>query len=382
MTMTGVGYGDITPQNRMEYVISCICMTCVGYTWAYIVGSVVATISRIDPSATVFTQKLDELSELSRRRGLPHALKVRLRGYMHETRHFTALSEQRKLLEMCLSDGLQREVAARSAEVACIVKGVFWMRDLEEDAILDIVRKLQPAAFGVHEVLNLPECMFMMLKGIVGVRGRVLTRGDMWGHIEILIESPHLKDPAMPRTISFVEMLQLTKNSLLEICRRYPKVDRRLRRAQIRTAVFRQFCYLAKHERARKVLLRTGVGRRRHDDEADNPLAKRMTGSFLNLDQQIHLTSLSTEAARCDLPELKRLLTQILVRQDAIEKQLDVLRHCSPGQGAAGVASSVATHVVSKLMSRGRSPRTPAQLVSQYTFNTNLSPNPVEDEAT
>merc|ERR1719261_1812100 len=45
MTLTSVGYGDITPQNSLEYVVAVILMVIVAYVWAYIVGSIVSLLA-------------------------------------------------------------------------------------------------------------------------------------------------------------------------------------------------------------------------------------------------------------------------------------------------------------------------------------------------
>lgn len=245
MTLTSVGYGDVTAQNKTEYVVSVIGMLVVGYIWAFIVGTIVSILSNLDPASTEFKHTLDELSTMMRRRGLSNQLQVQLRTYMHETRHFLRLNGQRALVERYLSNGLQREVAKNSAEVREMLHNVIWMRDLEEDAILDIVRALQPRACGKGEHINLRGCMIIMQKGIAGVRGRVISRGDVWGQYDILIETPQLIDGAMPLTLSFVEMQMLSKPSLVEVARNYSDADRRLRRAQIRTAVSRALVYRA-----------------------------------------------------------------------------------------------------------------------------------------
>uniref|UniRef100_A0A6U6JAC8 Ion transport domain-containing protein n=1 Tax=Zooxanthella nutricula TaxID=1333877 RepID=A0A6U6JAC8_9DINO len=245
MTLTSVGYGDITPQNRMEYFISVICMFVVGYTWAFIVGKIVSILSTFDPNASEFDRSIDELGQFMRRRGLSTELQVKLRTYMHETRHFYEINRQRDLIQRYFSDGLQREVAKNSAEVREMLKSVFWMRELQEDAILDIVRGLMPKAYGPQELINVRGCMVVLQRGLVGVRGRVIGRGDVWGQNDILMETQQLIDGAMPMTLSFVELLLLHRRTLVEVGRNYPDADRRLRRAQVRTAVSRAFVYQA-----------------------------------------------------------------------------------------------------------------------------------------
>jgi len=338
MTLTSVGYGDITPQNKIEYLISVACMFVVGYIWAYIVGTIVSILSNLDPSSVIFKRSLDDLGKLMRRRGLSHSLQVRLRTYMHETRHFMQLHETRQLVEQYFSDGLQREIAAHSAEVRGMLRNVYWMRELQEEAILDIVRGFRPRAYGPKEHIILRGSMILMQRGIAGVKGRVLSRGDVWGQNDILMETPQLIDSSMPRTLSFVELLMLTKSTLVEVGHCYPRADRRLRRAQIRTATARAFIYQANRIRAANKAV---FKQRRSQSMVDIPTSVDAMGvrsssslchtrslggesSFANPGmQRIHLRTEGTDAQDTDL---KPLLMEMLKRQSALQMQVSDLQ--------------------------------------------------------
>mmetsp|Transcript_44040 Transcript_44040/g.93735 ORF Transcript_44040/g.93735 Transcript_44040/m.93735 type:complete len:142 (+) Transcript_44040:2-427(+) len=56
----------------------------------------------------------------------------------------------------------------------------------------------------------------------------------------------HLIDRTMPRTLTYVDILSLSRPDLIKVCRSFPHADRRLRRAQIRTACFRGFIQAAR----------------------------------------------------------------------------------------------------------------------------------------
>jgi len=328
MTLTGVGYGDITPQNNVEYGTSIICMTVTGYIWAYIVGTIVSILSNVDPESDEFKHHMNELNGLMHRRALPQDLQVRMRHYIYETRHFGIMKAQRELVEKFLSSGLQREVASRSTEVSCILKGVFWMRDLEDEAVLDIVRGMEPVAFGPSELINVREAMFVMQKGIAGVKGRVLARGDVWGHCDILLDTPSLIDSVMPRTVSYVEISRLCKRSLVEVCRAYPRADRRLRRAQIRTAVGRAFCRAAQKvvsQNARKARA-TQRGPSNGAKLSSTLQQEESITSFANPGVKVgRVETVTGRDVRCDLQDVKNLLLTVLSNQESIGDRLDGL---------------------------------------------------------
>jgi hypothetical protein len=342
MTLTSVGYGDIVPQNEMEYLVCILCMITSGFIWAYIVGSIVTILSNLDPHAVTFKQNIDDLNQLMECRGLPQELRVRIRTYMQRSSEFTRISSQRQLLENFVSRGLQREVVAKCPEVFAMLDGVFWVDGLEEPAILEIVRALQPNSFAPNEIMNLPDTMIVMHKGIAGVKGRVLARGEVWGASDILLDTPQLKEGAMPRSISYVEIFVLTRRSLLDVARCFPAADRRLRRAQIRTAMFRAFIRAAqKKKRASDRIMRTGGRLANNRSCSAVSLASQGSsgpggvdavhdsfgvGSFVH--PGMNWFELGAHGARqgeengVDLPELKVLILKIMHKQDAMAKNL------------------------------------------------------------
>eukprot|EP00928_Gymnodinium_smaydae_P008383 TRINITY_DN13056_c0_g2_i1.p1 TRINITY_DN13056_c0_g2~~TRINITY_DN13056_c0_g2_i1.p1 ORF type:complete len:800 (+),score=156.66 TRINITY_DN13056_c0_g2_i1:90-2489(+) len=314
MTLTSVGYGDVSPQNKMEYIVAICCMVVGGYVWAYIVGAIVSILSNIDPHSVLFKQNVDDLNNMMERKGLPHDLRVKLRQYMHASKDYRRIADQRRLLEEFVSNGLQREVAAKSPEVDSILRGVWWVNGLEESAVLEIIRALRPSSFAPAEMIPLFEAMMVMRHGVAGVRGRVLVRGDVWGAADVLLETPQLKQGAVPRTMSYVEIFTLAKRSIVEICRQHPLADARIRRAQIRTAVCRAFVQDA--DRKRRAEQGHGIIRRDSCEYFKDP--EMSGGSFAYpglkwMDRGVE----SKEPV--DLTEIKRLILEVKERQDKFE---------------------------------------------------------------
>eukprot|EP00929_Paragymnodinium_shiwhaense_P063898 TRINITY_DN31978_c0_g1_i1.p1 TRINITY_DN31978_c0_g1~~TRINITY_DN31978_c0_g1_i1.p1 ORF type:complete len:811 (+),score=112.50 TRINITY_DN31978_c0_g1_i1:340-2433(+) len=240
MTLTTVGYGDIVPQNMLEYVLSTIFMLVSGYVWAYIVGSVVTLLSSLDPYGVAFKQEMDDVNSMLKDRNIPKAIGVRLRMYMHEAKHVTQMLGQRRLMNERLSPHLQRELA-RCERHKEILYPVWWARGLPEDVRLELVKAMAPLLFGPQEQVTLRHTMLCIRKGLMAAKGRILSRGDCWGLESVLLTSDTLLDQLPPCTLSYLTALNLTKDQLADIAHEFPDVDVRLRRAQVRTAVMRAF---------------------------------------------------------------------------------------------------------------------------------------------
>jgi len=322
-TLTTVGYGDITPQNKEEYGVAVVSMLLVGYTWAFIVGTVVSILSNLDPAEEEYKRSLDDLGELAKRRGLPNELQVRLRSFMHETRHFAQMNRQRALVQRCLSAGLQREIADLSAEVRGVVAQVDWTRHLSHDVVLDIVRHLVPEAYGPDEIIQMFGSMILIQRGVAAVGSRIISRGDVYGQYDILMETRSLIDTRCPWTMSFVELLKLSKKDLVLVARLHPEADRRLRRVQIRTAVFRAFVKHAgriKRLRALGKLPATDQDSRRHVEDEGTHLKRCFSSPHSAV---VSETSPAHQVGFDDgLTRLTRLVEQLVVKQEACHHEV------------------------------------------------------------
>eukprot|EP00434_Breviolum_minutum_P007988 symbB.v1.2.007045.t1/scaffold414.1/size398445/9 len=98
----------------------------------------------------------------------------------------------------------------------------------------------------------LRKAVLVIQKGIMGVRGRVLRRGDVLGLESILLETNSLIETSQPRTLSYCFVMVLKRDDLIEVAREFEEADRHLRRAQIRAAVRRAFLTSAEQEKLRR----------------------------------------------------------------------------------------------------------------------------------
>ncbi|CAE8644990.1 unnamed protein product [Polarella glacialis] len=280
MTLTTVGYGDITPQNLPEYFVCTASMLVSGFVWAYLVGSVVSLIQGMDLLHENFKHQMDDLNEMMSSRNLPHDLRVKLRRFMHEAKPSLRQESQVMLLKYTISEGLQREVAMHSAKTN-LLQGIYWADNFEAEARMSMVKAFRLRFFGPSEVIMLRQCLLVLQKGILAVLGRILRRGDVWGTECILLESEHLIESAQPRTLSYTSVMCMERSDLLEIARSYPSIDPILRKSQVRAAVRRALFLNAvkvKAEQARKLALESDGTRstgRHYRSPTASPLVAR-----------------------------------------------------------------------------------------------------------
>eukprot|EP00401_Gymnodinium_catenatum_P062857 CAMPEP_0117526358 /NCGR_PEP_ID=MMETSP0784-20121206/36243_1 /TAXON_ID=39447 /ORGANISM="" /LENGTH=635 /DNA_ID=CAMNT_0005322581 /DNA_START=84 /DNA_END=1991 /DNA_ORIENTATION=- len=323
MTLTTVGYGDITPQNQMEYIVCTFCILFVAYVWAYIVGKIVMILESLDPSGSQFRQRMDDLQVLMDNRGLPYELQVRLRTYMHQAKLMRDQTSQAEVMKSCVSTNLQREAVRFSGVHWDFKKAVYWARGLEEEALLEIVRALTAHCYGPQETMLLPQHLIMLRRGIAAAKGRILNRGDVWGLTDILLVTESLRDIFYPVTFSHVDVVTLSRESLVQVCTDFPLADHRLRRAQIRAATWRAFVQAA------KISVVPGNG---------GKVTFEAMSSFINLGLMRGRNSRASEAVarkssfgtglcnqQSESSDIRNLLQDLSSKQDALERKVDHL---------------------------------------------------------
>merc|ERR1719478_1979995 len=92
----------------------------------------------------------------------------------------------------------------------------------------------------------------VIMRGSCLRRGKMLTRDDVFGE-DMILASDFLRDTTCPRTYTFLEVMMLFRDSLLEAAGKFPELDEKLRRAQVKLALWRAFIHTAEQIRARRV---------------------------------------------------------------------------------------------------------------------------------
>jgi len=81
VTMTTVGYGDITPHRNIEYVFTIVVMLIGASTYAFIIGNIASLFSNLDSARAGFFNKIDAISQYLRARQAPRNLTEQVRNY-------------------------------------------------------------------------------------------------------------------------------------------------------------------------------------------------------------------------------------------------------------------------------------------------------------
>lgn len=87
MTITSIGYGDISPTNISEYNVCIVLMLIAGVTWAYIIGEICRVATNGNPVTRRANEAEDAINHLMASESLPDEFRQKVRTYLVHSTH-------------------------------------------------------------------------------------------------------------------------------------------------------------------------------------------------------------------------------------------------------------------------------------------------------
>lgn len=250
VVLTTVGFGDIVPHNSIEHIMMILTIFVTGLVWAWVVANVVDVINNSDNYSATFTQTMDDLNVLMSSRGVQNALKFRIRKHLYEAQQVHRHRHQLGMVTW-LSESLQGELAV-DAGMKEVLNCVWYLRGLTPSVVIELSVHFKPDLFSPNEFIMDMHSLYVIRKGTCIRRGALLHRDAVFGEDMILVTEV-LKDTVCPRTLTFVEVMALERKELFTVCKKYPDVDRLIRKAQTKLALKRALMHdAARIRRARE----------------------------------------------------------------------------------------------------------------------------------
>ena len=159
MTITSIGYGDITPKNDTERAVCCLLMMISGATWAFVIAEAAGIAATLDPNGAAFRNSMDALNVYMKERKLDKEMRHMMRDFFVDARAVNQAESDGSLLSQ-LSPMLQGKVALAAS--ADWLKQVWFLRSLgdsrvERDFIAAMSKSMRVLAFAVNERIPLGE---------------------------------------------------------------------------------------------------------------------------------------------------------------------------------------------------------------------------------
>jgi len=295
MTITSIGYGDITPQTNMEYATVSLLMLIGSCLWAHVIGSLCASISNLDMERMQHEQRMDAVLMMSKDRLLPRELRMRLRRFFQQSRRMHRMSMHSQITGL-MSPALRGEVALHVT--LKYLNKIDFLRGAEQTFILQLAKTLQIHFFPPNEKVvpeihhdkaekgfeTDPRAMYKnkygkSYKGIdaydhgntkeseesetegvgkwsghreesppmtilergIASRNGILSAGSVWHEDTIMVGMPALREAQTALSLTFVSVYTVTRDEFFSMLSKgsFPNATRALRKASWRLVLTR-----------------------------------------------------------------------------------------------------------------------------------------------
>jgi len=236
ISLTSIGYGDICPQSRLEFIVACICCSLMACIWAYVIGAVCSIVSGVSESELHFRRTMDDLNWLITDRQMPIQLGDKFRRYFNETREPSRQCADREIFSQ-MSPKLQGEFT--NFMHGHWIRKVWFLKNMPDQVVVVISKSLEMAVYAPNEEVSKYRTLFIIQRGLVACEPFVIMRaGDIWG-ADMLLTNDFLRRQNLARTLSYVSVLMLHAEELGNIFADFPEARAVLRWAQVQIAIVR-----------------------------------------------------------------------------------------------------------------------------------------------
>lgn len=276
MTITGIGYGDITPQNAGEYLAAVFLMTGMAAGWAYIIGEITASMSNLNPHEVGFKQSVDALNSLLLDWNVPHEKRKSLRTYFHEAKDLWRYLEQKRTLDQ-LSPNMQGEISLMLHNEW--IGKVRYLRHQDTTALMPVLHHLRAMMYGPGEMTSKERCLYIVWRGLCIRRGRIFSRNEVWGE-DMILHNDLLRSSCTARAVGYVELFMLIYEDLCEIAEKVPEIKQAVEKQRKYIALLRAFVLIKrilKELHFRKIVNRFALTRKQRCQLSDGILSGELT---------------------------------------------------------------------------------------------------------
>jgi len=236
-TITSIGYGDISPSstNWVEQLVALVLMIISCTVWAQTLAVFCAVLSTFQPEQAEFRNTMDDLNRFMDRELFPDELRQRLRAYFHQTKHLGLAITQRKLLSQ-LPPSLQGEVSWMTHQGW--LKSIKFLKDASPRFMIELAMQLHAVVFAPNDAAP-RGYLYIIQRGVALYKGRVLTKGKVWGE-DMILETLSLRLKATARAMNFLEAYYISREELIALGKRHPETARTIRSHAIWMALRRE----------------------------------------------------------------------------------------------------------------------------------------------
>ena len=229
----GIG---VYPRHNIEYALAFLCVVINMVMNTFFLGVVATAMSQSDPLTRDFKARMDHLNHYLSESDAPRDLRHRTREYLKYTRDLVArksFDDVYATFSPRLRDDLHAHASMRTLTV------VPFLNDCEEAFLRSLAPKLTHHGFeATEQVLLSGPCLCIVTRGTAVKAGKPITLKQFWGE-DFILSSASLRDTRPASALTYMEMVCLKREDLLESAEAFPEAAKKLRLAALHLAMIR-----------------------------------------------------------------------------------------------------------------------------------------------
>lgn len=260
-TITSVGYGDISPANIVEYIVSIFMIIISGVSWAIVLGQVSIIVQNMNAVEASFRSNMDELTVMMTEQKLPKDLCLRVRNFFRGSKVSRNRSRQTDLLQS-LSPGLRGEVLLCIhdrwiGQVRLLIQIVRLSRQVKNRTLVttfmvEVSQRMGTEDCSQDESFGNIQILYIVKRGLFGRKSRILRTGGVWGRDFLLCSTWLLEDPTA-QSLTYGEVINLGRQTFIDIVKEFqdkmPELASIVRKSIVWLAVQKAILYEARKPR-------------------------------------------------------------------------------------------------------------------------------------
>ena len=229
VTITSIGYGDIAPNTTSEMVAGIFFVLLGSALWAGILGEVCTVLSHLDIDKIQYRQTMDELNFMMEDQGLPSELRERARAFFRH-RHVLDRSESYKGIIKRMSPSLVADVSKVNSRW---ILSVYYFSMVDVNFLASCTQRVTGHVLCPREKVEWKDALFCVSRGTVCHQTHLLMERHTFGE-DFILSTQILKDRSPCYTLSYVEMLAITRETLMDLLDSFPYQRVVVRKAAVR----------------------------------------------------------------------------------------------------------------------------------------------------
>jgi len=244
MTMSTIGYGDISPVTSAERIVCSFMMLIGAGIYAYVVGSITTTVGNMEASSRRYQELMDMLNQFLEMNAISDDLRIQSRAYMRTRQAQGNLTNWQDLLTEMSPD--LREAVARETHPGWAISSPFFSNacdDFQAKAASLFTEVTFPRGEKIIEIGQPVDSLYLVKKGVVSVKSQVIRKGGLFGEDIILNHSrPDMRSTYIAMAWTFTVVEALATEQLHDLLEEFPDVKENCRKVLI-WQIVREHCW-------------------------------------------------------------------------------------------------------------------------------------------